>query len=70
MKFDEEFNKFIKKCYGNSYVHLVNDDENDGKKLRQFVEDNYIHKQKVREAIDILSDNSYKDIVKNELGLE
>lgn len=52
MSFEEEFDKFLREWCGNDYAHLSDSDENDGQKLRDYVEDNYFNKQKMREAID------------------
>jgi hypothetical protein len=50
MNFNEQFEIFIKKWCGNSSAHLLDTDENDGQELREFVEDNYIEREKVTDA--------------------
>lgn len=51
--FEEEFNKFIKKWCGNSFAHLIDNDENDGERLREFVRNNMINisEEQLKDAI-------------------
>jgi hypothetical protein len=52
MTFEEEFDKFLQVWCDNNYAHLCDTDENDGQKLREYVDKNYVLKSKVREAIE------------------
>jgi len=53
--FEEQFDSFLRKWCSNYYPHLCDTDENDGQALRDFVEENYIEKQKVRETINVVT---------------
>ena len=76
MKFEEQLDIFIKKWCGNMYAHLSDTDENDGEELREFVRNNYLDKQKVRETIKELTHNTdlgeaiHPDELLKKLGLE
>jgi hypothetical protein len=70
MTFEEEFDKFSKKWCGCYYAHLADTDENDGQELREYVEDNYISKQKVREAKQKIKDRITMASCKDNLSKE
>ena len=72
MTFEEEFNKFIGKWCLYS-AHLLDSDENDGERLRIYVDDNYTSNERVGEAIKNYVDNggspSFAKEILKELGL-
>ena len=49
----EDFNKFIKKWTGNSYPHLIDNDENDGERFRQLL-DSYLPKSSIKKVLEEL----------------
>lgn len=55
--FESKFEEFIKKWCDKWYPHLIDNDENDGEKLRQFVRDNFISKQLHDQEIEELNHN-------------
>ena len=55
MSFEEEFEKFIKKWCGSMHPHLIDTDQNDGQRLRDFVDNNYSANQKIKDVIKMLA---------------
>jgi len=63
MTFEEQFNEFIKKWCGSNYPHLIDTDENDGQRLRDYFEEHCLDNQKVKEAIhgSVLSMSKFRE---------
>ena len=57
--FKRKFNQFIEKWCGSMSAHLLDTDDNEGEKLRNFHEDNYLSKKfvkkKIRNQLNMLS---------------
>ena len=69
MTFEEEFNKFIEKWCGSSTSQLLDSDENDGERLRIYVDDNNTSKKKIKETIEKILDPVSGMHLEKELGL-